>query len=315
MFVVLVLAGKTGPKDFRAPWDFISQWNSKQKSAPPTAHETTDAAEKLKELLLLAKEQGFLTFDDIQESMPSEEWTHTDLELMIHRLHSLEVEVVEPSEDDPKIAENEPNALDDPIRMYLNQMGRVPMLDREQEVAVGRRIDELLEEFRHVLYEFGFVAKEHAALAEKLVCRPAKERFDRVVFESKIESRDAHCREMQRLIARIQKLDLEAEQAFVRWQRAKTPTARRATLEAANQCGATLQKLYPAFGFVPKVMEDFATVADSIHERLQSCLRNIKRWEGPRQNRRTWPANGSRSPHWNCWLASRLRKSLFRAGN
>ncbi len=279
MFVVLVLAGKTGPKDFKAPWDFISQWNTRQKSAPLTAHETTDAAEKLKELLLLAKEQGFLTFDDVQESMPSEEWTHTDVELMIHRLHSLEIEVVEPNEEDSRLEKDEPSALDDPIRMYLNQMGRVPMLDRGQELTVGRRIDEALEGFRRVLYGFGFVAKEHAALAEKLICRPARERFDRVVFESKIESRDAHCREMKRLIARIQKLDLEAEQAFVLWQRAKSPSARKATVEAANQWVTMLQNLYPAFSFVPKVLEDFATVADHIHERLQSCLRNIKRWE------------------------------------
>ena len=72
--------------------------------------------------------------------------------------------------------------------MYLRQMGKVPLLTREQEVAICKRIEASENEQRRIVYSLGFAAKEHIALAEKLMSEPPKERFDRVIEESKIFS-------------------------------------------------------------------------------------------------------------------------------
>ena len=82
--------------------------------------------------------------------------------------------------------------LDDPVRMYMNQMGKVPLLTREQEVEVFKRIEEAEWEMKRLVYGLGFAAKEHLAIAEKLLAEPPKERFDRIVVDKKVASREAH---------------------------------------------------------------------------------------------------------------------------
>ena len=80
--------------------------------------------------------------------------------------------------------------LDDPVRMYLKQMGQVPLLTREQEVEISKRIEAAELEVKRILYSLGFTAKEHIALAEKLTADPPKERFDRVTIDKVIETRE-----------------------------------------------------------------------------------------------------------------------------
>ena len=91
----------------------------------------------------------------------------------------------EPEEEE----ESRLDILDDPVQMYLRQMGKVPLLTREQEVEICKRIEEGETEARRILFGFGFTGKEHIALAEKLLSDPPRERFDRVIVDKKVESR------------------------------------------------------------------------------------------------------------------------------
>jgi RNA polymerase primary sigma factor len=86
--------------------------------------------------------------------------------------------------------------------MYLRQMGKVPLLTREQEVAICKRIEEAENEQKRIIYSFGFAAKEHIALAEKLISEPPKERFDRVIVDKKVESRERHLKMLRQLVKR-----------------------------------------------------------------------------------------------------------------
>ena len=71
-------------------------------------------------------------------------------------------------------------------------MGQVPLLTREQEVEISKRIEAAESEVKRIICGFGFAAKEHIALAEKLVSEPPKERFDRVILDKKIDNRETH---------------------------------------------------------------------------------------------------------------------------
>src|SRR5690348_16397471 len=125
-------------------------------------------------------------------------------------------------EEEEEKPETKLDILDDPVRMYLKQMGQVPLLTREQEVEISKRIETAENDLKQIIYSFGFSAKEHVALAEKLIVDPPKERFDRVILDKKIDSRDSHVRELRRLIKGVRALDAQVAEAYAAWRTAST---------------------------------------------------------------------------------------------
>src|SRR2546425_6398034 len=97
---------------------------------------TVDLTAKIKELVRLAQEQGYLTYNDINDALPDTMITPEELDEIYIKLRNLEVEIVDQAEVDrvkqPEPEEQEDNGrldiLDDPVRMYLKQMGQVPLL-------------------------------------------------------------------------------------------------------------------------------------------------------------------------------------------
>src|SRR5262245_45544499 len=151
-------------------------------------HSGVDMTEKIKELVRLAQEQGYLTYSDINDALPDNVITPEELDDIYIKLRNLEVDIVDQAEVDrvkqPEPEEDEEKTrldiLDDPVRMYLKQMGQVPLLTREQEVEISKRIETAENELKRIIYSYGCAGKEHIALAEKLISEPPKERFDRV---------------------------------------------------------------------------------------------------------------------------------------
>ena len=91
-------------------------------------------AQKIKELVRLAHEQGHLTYSDITDALPDALAGPEELDEIYVKLRNLEVEIVDQSEVD-RIKQLEPeeedekarlDILDDPVRMYLRQMGQAP---------------------------------------------------------------------------------------------------------------------------------------------------------------------------------------------
>src|SRR6266404_3655922 len=190
-----------------------------------------DLTETIKTLLHLAQEQGRLTYEDINDVLP-EGVSPEAMDELYTKLRALDVEIVDRAEVEkvkPAEVEEETDnrdTLDDPVRMYMNQMGKVPLLTREQEVEVCKRIESAESEATELIYSLGFTAKEHCAIAEKLLCEPPKERFDRVIADKKVASREGHLKELRRLLKKIQALDTEVDEQYAAWQKAST-TARR----------------------------------------------------------------------------------------
>ena len=134
------------------------------QSPGPVAGETgLDVAARVKELLRLAREQGHLTYDDLNEALPHHLISPADLDHVLAKLRTLEVEIIDASEVDRDLAaeardeqdDDRRDLLDDPVRMYLRQMGKVPLLTREQEVEICKRIEGAEAEARRIIYGFG----------------------------------------------------------------------------------------------------------------------------------------------------------------
>ena len=269
--------------------------------APAAGKPPTDAAaeaaraltEKIKELIRLAKEQGQLTFDDVGEILTEKFSTPANLDQVFTKLRELELEVVDAAEvDRVKPADKEEtdedegrmDSLDDPVRMYLKQMGAVPLLTREQEVEISKRIEVAENELRRVIYGLGFTGKEHLALAEKLLADPPRERFDRVVLDKKVDSRDAHLKTLHRLAAKVQELDAEVDRHFNLWRDAHQNAKRTREQAAFVKLDKKLQAAFPKFFFKQKVVEEMTLVAENIHDKFQYSLRSLADAQSQRES-------------------------------
>jgi RNA polymerase primary sigma factor len=261
------------------------------RPARPGNQAGLDLAEKIKELVRLAHEQGYLTYSDITEALPDAFVGPEELDEIYVKLRNLEVEIVDQSEVD-RIKQPEPeeedekvrlDILDDPVRMYLRQMGQVPLLTREQEVEISKRIEAAEVEVKRIICHFGFAAKEHLALAEKLVCEPPKERFDRVILDKKVESHETHLRALRKLLPRVRAADQEVDAAYARWQNCASP-AKCARLRARFQkLDRQLQSTFGEFFYKQKVVEEMALVAENIRDKIQSSRRLIQALQAPDQ--------------------------------
>jgi len=169
-----------------------------------------DLTETVKTLLHLAQEHGYVTYDDINDVLP-DGLNPEDLDTLFSKLRSLDVEIVDQAEVQRTSKQPEPEEeedarleiLDDPVRMYMNQMGKVPLLTREQEVEICKRIEDAEIEMKQIVCGLGFTAKEHIAIAEKLLSEPPKERFDRVVIDKKVANREGHLKDLRMLIKKV----------------------------------------------------------------------------------------------------------------
>ncbi|MGZ5504082.1 MAG: RNA polymerase sigma factor region1.1 domain-containing protein, partial [Chthoniobacterales bacterium] len=217
-----------------------------------------DTQARIRELIKLAKEQGYLTFDDLNEALPAEVTDADELDAILTRLRRMEIDIIEASEvdrykDGKKDAEEEeeekPEAkldiLDDPVRMYLKQMGQVPLLTREQEVEISKRIEEAENMVQRLINRFGFIAQAHLDLAQKL--NEGGERFDRVILDKKIESRERYMKMLPRLCKQVTKMSDGIAHQYAHIFSGSRVDQKK--LKAFQKSVASLQKLYPKFYF------------------------------------------------------------------
>ena len=248
---------------------------------------TVDIVEKIKELVRLAQEQGYLTYGDINDALPQAAVTPEELDEVYIKLRNLEVEIVDQAEVDrikqPEAEEEEEkmrlDILDDPVRMYLKQMGQVPLLTREQEVEISKRIEVAEKEIKRLVCGFGFAAKEHIALAEKLLSEPPRERFDRVILDKKIETRQQHLRALRKLIRVVRAADLKVDERYAQWQSAVSGAERDRCCVRLRKLDRKLRKTFEKFYYKQNVIDEMAVVAENINDKVQSSLRLIKKLE------------------------------------
>jgi len=271
---------------------------TKAKSPKPviTATPALDHAEKnlkIKELIKLAKEQGYLTYGDLNEVLPENILSAEELDQIMITLRGMDIEIIDASEVDrfkresaaQQEEEKEPvkvdsrlDILDDPVRMYLKQMGQVPLLTREQEVEISKRIETAELQVKSIINDFGFTAKEHSNLANRLL--NGKERFDRVIIDKKIDSREQYMRALPKLLAQVKKADAVVDAKYEKLARSGLTKKESERLRKDfKKADLGLQKLFEKFFFKQKVLEEFVEKANEIREEFDVVLFECERLE------------------------------------
>jgi RNA polymerase primary sigma factor len=251
---------------------------------------SVDLNETIKTLLHLAHEHGHITYDDINDVLP-DGLSPEDLDELYSKLRGLDVEIVDQAEVErlkPQEVEEEDDSrlevLDDPVRMYMNQMGKVPLLTREQEVEICKKIEDAESEMKRLVYGLGFTAKEHIAIAEKLLSEPPKERFDRVVVDKKVANREGHLKDLRTLIKKVRAFDAQVDEAYLSSQRSPAGQRRDKVRAEFQKSDKKLQAAFPKFFYKQRVLEDMIVVAGNVHEKFQSSLRRIHELESHRKS-------------------------------
>jgi len=247
--------------------------------------------QKVRELIELGKEQGHVTVDDIREHLSDGLDAPEHFDQVTSQLSAVEIEVIEVSDVDrvKEVHESEEEVeeksagrldiLDDPVRMYLKEMGKVRLLTREQEVEISRRIEDAEGKAREALCRFGFIAQAHQDLAQKLI--DERERFDRVILDNKIESRERYMKELPRLCRLLKSRAESASKIFAGHFAAPSEVKHKAFEKRL----LAVQELYPKFFFKQKAIEDFMLLSDENLRVLHGLQHELKSASCPKRRR------------------------------
>ena len=158
---------------------------------------------RLKDLIAKGKEQGYLTYSEVNDHLPEDISDPDQVEDIIQMINDMGIQVFEvaPDADELLMAEGDSSADDiaaaeaaaalaaveteagrttDPVRMYMREMGTVELLTREGEIVIAKRIEEGIRELmaalahfpgavEAILNEYDLVAKEERRLADIMV--------------------------------------------------------------------------------------------------------------------------------------------------
>jgi RNA polymerase primary sigma factor len=144
--------------------------------------------------------------------------------------------------------------------MYLKQMGQVPLLTREQEVEISKRIEDAeLNVLKHI-NRYGFVAPLYIELAQKLLDKT--ERFDRVIQDKKIESRERYEKALPKLISSTEESLKEVSDLYKKFVASGSKSQESKPYQDFKKAHNALQKVFPKFFFKQKVTEEFVQSAE-----------------------------------------------------
>jgi len=122
---------------------------------------------KLRLLIEKGQEDGFLTYEELNEALPDDSVSPDRIDQILMILDEIGVEIIDEAEAEERSKkakteaeeeENEPSDettehVDDPVRMYLTQMGEIPLLTRAQEISLAMQIEETRTRFRSKVLE------------------------------------------------------------------------------------------------------------------------------------------------------------------
>src|SRR5499427_2092272 len=134
----------------------------------------------LKTLLEQGKEKGYLTYSQVNDYLPDDAVNPEKLDQLLLVLEEQGIELIDESEAEEREAgpgpslsdeeargdldlsfmdEEDSRRIDDPVRMYLTQMGEIPLLKREEEISLAKKIEVTRKRFRRKVLECDYALR------------------------------------------------------------------------------------------------------------------------------------------------------------
>jgi RNA polymerase primary sigma factor len=147
------------PKRVRKP---ASKKVVPEDQAEDTEHEKSRSA-IVRKLIRAGKDKGYLSYDEVNDILPDDVVSSDEIDEVITALHSADIKVVESEEEvekiplavkssQKKVKSRKFVQIDDPVKMYLKQMGQIPLLSRNEELELAKRIKKKEKDFKEIVF-------------------------------------------------------------------------------------------------------------------------------------------------------------------
>lgn len=258
-----------------------------QKQQAPKTLFPSPLQEKVDELVALSKEQGYITYEEINDLLPLAFDSSDQIDQLLIYLTGLDIQILNQAEVEkakerkkeakeleglPKRAEGAP---DDPVRMYLKEMGSVPLLTREQEVEISKRIEKAQAQIEQIIMRFRYAASETIAMATYLIQN--KERFDRCISEKEVAHKQEFMARLPKLCELLQSEDRLLEQLLNQMDQPNIKEAERTKLaNELEKCRIRTQAYLRRFHCRHTIIEDFGELILQAYARFLMLEKEIQ---------------------------------------
>jgi RNA polymerase primary sigma factor len=260
--------------------------------------------DSLKALLETGKRKGYLTFAQVNEYLPDDAVNPDKLDQLLQVLEEHGIELIEESEAEERetdtrrtdqtdeaagdteltfLDDDDGRRIDDPVRMYLTQMGEIPLLKREEEIALAKKIEVTRKRFRRKVLECDYALRNVVETLKRVHCGDLP--FDRTVKVSLTENLEKD-KILQRMPHNLKTLEHLMEQNVEDFNKIADPrcsedvkkehrrllkSRRRKTVTLVEELSIRTQKVQPLM----KKLEQ-------ISERMDELERQIEAMKGVR---------------------------------
>jgi len=178
------------------------------------------------ELINVSREKGYLTYSDINNALPNEMVSTEEIDDILGALEELDIQILGPSEEgdadlsdleryvesELDLSPGKVSKIDDPVKLYLREMGRVPLLSKKEEIHLSKKIEEGQRIIEEAIFGVPIAISEVKKLCNKAVTR--KVRFQSVIempfHRTSVAKRESKVlRTVKKTLATINELEAE----------------------------------------------------------------------------------------------------------
>lgn len=243
--------------------------------------------QKIEELVSVAKEQGFITYEEINEILPMTFDSPEQIDQVLIFLSGMDIQILNQAEvDRQKERKKEAKELeglsrrtegvsDDPVRMYLKEMGSVPLLTREEEVEISKRIEKAQIQIDKIIMRFRYSINEAISIAHYLI--QEKERFDKVISEKIVTDKSKYMKLLSKLSDLMKQEDENIKNLLLKAKEEKLSKQERVSLleeieKSRILCQAYLRRFAPR----QNIIDDFGEIILTAYERFLQLEKEVK---------------------------------------
>lgn len=274
--------------------------------------------QKIEELAALAQEQGYITYEEINDILPAAFDSADQIDQVLIYLGGMDIQILNQAEVDklkekkkeakelealPRRSEGTP---DDPVRMYLKEMGSVPLLTREQEVEISKRIEKAQAQIERIIMRFRYSTREAISIAQYLITQ--KERFDKCIAEKEVINKTEFFQLLPKISALLHEENDVLENLLMAQGDPKLKKQEQVEIsDEVEKCRIRTQAYLRRMHFRHNIIDDFGELILEAYDRFLALEREINELK-PRADRNKFAAAKLAAAH------RKLRKRELAAG-
>lgn len=243
--------------------------------------------EKIDELIALSKEQGYITYEEINEVLPMSFDSPEEIDQILIYLSGMDIQILNQSEVEKQkerkkevkelesLSKRSEGSPDDPVRMYLKEMGSVPLLTREEEVEISKRIEKAQMQIERIIMRFRYACSESIAVVSYLMT--GKERFDKSITEKEVLNKQEFMHYLPKLCDLLKEEDRFLEDLLNQLENpALKKSDRFELIESIEKCRIRTQAYLRRLHLRHNIVDDFVEVILRAYDRFLGLEKEIQ---------------------------------------